>query len=231
MLMIPQALPARDFDGSFSEARDAVYDQSLTVGETRVLIDKSRQTIRSISDEGQRLYWLARVEALAGYLELHTAENGRAAASHYEKSRSLAEEAIGLEEFSEGYRLVAEAIGNLSSIRRGGYALFNGPRVPVLARKALDLDPGNSKAMILLGSSEIYTPRIFGGNPAQGIKWMEMALQLGEPDRGDRFNAYSGIGVALARLKRYDEARRYFLHSLSVFPNNRFVRQELQKLP
>jgi len=226
------AFPAagQDYDGHFSQARDAVYNQRMDPQEVVSLLDSSRQTIHAISTEQQRLYWLARLEALQGYMELHTTENMESAETHYRNSQDMILQALELGEFSEGYRLLSQTVSNLCLIKGTAFILANGLDVERYARKALELDPHNGKAKILLASSKIYPPRIFGGDPQQGIAIMEQALQAPDLDNADRFDILSGIGFAYQKLKDYRTARLYLKRSLEIFPDNRFANEKLKEL-
>jgi tetratricopeptide (TPR) repeat protein len=232
LLAVLPSLPlaAAEYDQRFTAARDAVYNQSLDPIRVSSLILSSRRTIEGIDNRRQRLYWLARLEALAGYMELHTTENMEAAERRYENSRTLALQALELGEFSEGHRLLSEAISNLCLIKGTGYALTNGLAVVRHARKALELDPHNSKAVIILAEAKIYPPKIFGGDPREGVELMKEALKVPELDKEDRFNIYSGIGVAYGKLEDYANARLYLRRALTLFPRNIYVNRELANL-
>ncbi len=222
--------PAQDLDPAFSRARDAVYDQNKSAREIDSLLAASRRTIVELSDRRQRLYWLARLESLAGYMELHVTQNMEAAERHFQDSLRLSREALELGEFSEGYRLQSSDISYLCAIKGTGYAIANGPKIERRAREAIRLDPHNGKALIVLATTEIYVPRLLGGDPRRGIELMQEALRSPELDKEDLFDAYSRMGIAFGKLRNFEKARDYLNRSLALFPNNIHANEELEKL-
>lgn len=231
LLFVPaMKLSARDFDEHYITARDAVYNQKMSPREIHLLISTSLKTIRSIRDEQEKLYWMARLESLAGYMELHQTKDLKSAEVHYEKCLELAKKALEIGEFSEGYRLLSDTIGNLCLVKKKGYVIANGLKVEKYARKALKLNSQNAKAMILMASAEVYSPSIYGGNPQKGIQIMQEALKMPYLDKGDLFNIFSGIGIAYSRLKQFDNAKLYLARSLELFPDNLYANKEIRKL-
>lgn len=230
LFVLARNLSARDFDEQYSRARDAVYNQKMSPREIHLFISKGLKTIGSIPNEQEKLYWMARLESLAGYMELHQTKDLKSAEVHFEKCMELVKKALEIGEFSEGYRLLSDTIGNFCLVKNKGYVIANGLKVVKYAIKALKLNPQNAKAMILLASAEIYSPSIFGGKPQKGIQIMQEALEMPDLDKEDLFNIFSGIGIAYSRLKKYDKAKLYLARSLELFPDNFYANEEIRKL-
>jgi tetratricopeptide (TPR) repeat protein len=141
----------------------------------------------------------------------------------YTRSRRLAEQYLLLSPDSRGFRLRAEILGQMILLNDIGFLLKNGSQIRKYIEKALELDPWNTKARILEAGEKIYTPRLFGGNPKEGIKKLLEVETSYKCDREDRFNIYSGIGYAYAALGKRNEAHRWFLRALEVYPGNVFA--------
>ena len=81
-----------------------------------------------------------------------------------------------------------------------------------------------------MAAGKVYPPPVFGGNPRLGIELMHKALAMGNAERDDLFNIYSGIGLAYDKLKDSQEARRWLREALDLYPGNLFVRGEHERL-
>jgi tetratricopeptide (TPR) repeat protein len=152
------------------------------------------------------------------------------AASHYEEGLAYIERVPECEVFSEGWQMRSEHIGQLCLVKGLGFLLANGRKVVGCAAQALELDPANAAAQIIVAASKVYPPALFGGNPAIGIELMQKALAMGTAERDDLFNIYSGIGLAYGKLKNIEEARCWLEKALELYPGNLFVRGEYKKL-
>jgi len=221
---------AQDLDPAFGRARDAVYDQNKSPQEIDALLDASRRTIAELSNPQQRSYWLARLESLAGYLDMHVTMDMKAAEAHFQESLRLSRGALKLGEFSEGYRLMSSDISYLCAIKGTGYAMVYGRNIESHAEEAMRLDPENGKALIVLATTQIYLPPLLGGDPQKGIEMMQQALRSPELDKEDFFDIYSRIGIAFSKLRNIKKAREYLSRSLKLFPSNILVNEELKKL-
>ncbi len=214
---------------AFAELRDAVYD-NRPLKQIEAWYPEAVSVVRAGElEERDRLYWLSRLEYMLG-----RAYQGRGAkkqaAEHYQAGLDYARQALGLGEFSEGWRMMAENQGQLCLVKEMGYLLANGPRGPQYAQKALKLDPLNVAAQIYLASAKVYPPPIAGGNPARGVELFRRALALEPTEKDDLFNIYSGIGIGLGKLSRNAEAADWLRKALELYPNNAYALQELARI-
>jgi len=88
-------------------------------------------------------------------------------------------------------------------------------------KKALKMDPYFVDAYANLGSSL--------GNKGlyqEAIRIFEKAIQLD----GQSINAYNGLGVTHAKMKRYDEARKIWGKALAINPDNKNIKDNLNKI-
>jgi len=229
LLTAAQAQEPFAYRRAFEELRDAVYD-NRPLEQIEAWYPEAVSVVRAGElEEQDRLYWLSRLEYMLGRA-YQGHKDKRQAAEHYQAGLDYARRALGLGEFSEGWRMMAENQGQLCLVKEMGYLLANGPRGPQYAQKALKLDPLNIAAQIYLASAKVYPPPIAGGNPARGIELYRRALALEPTEKDDLFNIYSGIGVGLGKLSRNAEAADWLRKALELYPNNTYALQELARI-
>jgi tetratricopeptide (TPR) repeat protein len=220
---------ARGVASAYARLRDAVYDYEplelvqLLHAEATALLEGAPVGERELS------LWRSRIEYLLGRA-YQAREDKKRAAPCYERGLELARKVLQGGELSEAYRMMSENLGQLCVVKDLGFLILNGPNVPRYAEKALELDPCNPAAQILIASGKIYPPPIAGGDPKAGIALMKRALEMGASEKDDLFNIYSGIGLAYGKLGSKGEAAAWLEKALSIYPNNRFAREERTKL-
>ncbi len=229
--------------------RDEVYLQQLNDDQLHrrylLLLDRLRETAEETSN---RIFNLAEASYYVGRA-YHSFDNPATVIAHYNdtvrgnfqslknhytareaalrfysKSLSLSEQYLRRSPDSRGFRLRAEVLGQMILLNDIGFLLKRGPEIPRYIEKAIELDPSNTKARILEAGAKIYTPRLFGGNPKEGIEKLLEVENSYKCDREDQFNIYCGIGYACAALGEQDKARRWFLRALEVYPGNVFAK-------
>jgi tetratricopeptide (TPR) repeat protein len=221
--------PAASCRQAFEELRDAVYDwQPLEQIEVSFPSAFSQLQEEQL-EEQDRLYWLSRLEYMLGRAYQSRADK-KQSAEHYQAGLEYARKAMQLGEFSEGWRMMAENLGQLCLVKDMTFLLANGPKGPQYAQKALKLDPGNVAALVYLAAAKVYPPALAGGNPARGIELLQRALALQPSEKDDLFNIYSGMGVGLGKLRRNMEAAEWLRKAQELYPNNAFVRKELARI-
>ena len=214
----------------FDRLRDAVYGQNTTMETVKSLYSTNQASVRASTLKHQeRYYWLSMSEYLIGRAYGHEKDK-KSAARHLDIALDHVEESLSQGEYSEGYRLMSDIIGHLCIIKSFGYLMRHGPKVKRFAKKALELDPLNGKAHIILASSRIYPPTAFGGDPEKGIERMKKALTMPGISREDLFNIYSGIGVGYAKLNRQQKAAIWIKKALEVYPGNKHALEVSRKL-
>jgi tetratricopeptide (TPR) repeat protein len=138
----------------------------------------------------------------------------------YEDSMALAGEYLSGGRDARGVRLYAESLSQLSTLKTLGFLMANGTKITPLAEEAVELDPDEVKAHMLLASRYVYSPGIWGGNPDKGIAMLEDIAAMDGLDREDEHNIAVGIGFAHTMADRWDEAVPYFRRALDVYPGN-----------
>jgi tetratricopeptide (TPR) repeat protein len=214
---------------AFEELRDAVYD-SQPLEQIEAWFPEAVSAVQQEQLEDQdRLFWLSRLEYMLGRAYKNR-EDKKQAVEHYQAGLDYARKAMELGEFSEGWRMMAENLGQLCLVKDMAFLLANGPKGPQYAQKALKLNPRNVAAKIYLAAAKVYPPALAGGNPARGIELLRQALALEPTEKDDLFNIYSGIGVGLGKLRRNAEAADWLRKALELYPNNAFALRELARI-
>ncbi|MDR2069174.1 MAG: tetratricopeptide repeat protein [Spirochaetaceae bacterium] len=213
----------------FLPLREAVYEQKLKADEVAPLYrNVKRRAEASLS--GQQLYLiLSRCEYMMGRIYLYETRKDEALA-RFEEGMVQAQWSLDIAASPEGWVMLAENLSQSCSIQPISYVMRHGLDVERYAKKALELDPGNTAAQILIASRWVYAPSPFN-NLKRGIQMMEDILNNFETrlQKDDRFNVCSAIGYAYLQQKKTQEAKAWLQRSLAVYPTNQYVQGLLGK--
>lgn len=110
-----------------------------------------------------------------------------------------------------------------------------GPKSSEALNKAKERSPDNPRVWIVDGTSDFYTPNMFGGDKEQALKKFKKAARLAEQESIDdplmpswgHAEAHAWIGIAHMDAERYDQARTAFERALDLNPDYGWVRQVL----
>jgi tetratricopeptide (TPR) repeat protein len=203
--------------------RDALYNSAYLSSPLKPLYDKAVDAAKKKFTGGELLVALSKCEYMLGRA-FQEEEKKNDAIRCYEQGIAFAERAIAVKPDAEAYETLAGCIGQMCMLKPTSWVMANGLKVEQYAKKALDLNSRAAAARYFIASRWVFGPGIFG-NPQKGVKEMEAMLN-GQADlqKDDFFNAYSAIGYAYERLKKYEEARLWVSKSLELYPANRFAR-------
>jgi tetratricopeptide (TPR) repeat protein len=218
-----------DVRQGYEALRDAVYNSEALVSIEAFYRDAVGLAAAADLPEADRNLWRSRIEYMVarGY---QANEDKARSVAHYESGLSALDGLAPDQVSSESWRMTSECISQLCLLKPVGWVVANGPKVASYAEKALELDPRNAAAQVIVAAARIYPPAMFGGNPKRGIELMQEALSFGTAQKDDLFNIYSGVGLAYGKLKNAAEARRWFDMALALYPGNSYVRSERAKL-
>ncbi len=146
----------------------------------------------------------------------------------YEESLSLSETYLAGGRDGRGVRLYAEALSQLSTLKSLGYLMFHGPKIQPLAEEAVELDPNEIKAHLLIAARYVYSPGIWGGDPDKGIAMLEEIGRMNGLSREDEHNLNVGTGFAHTMAERWGEAVPYFQKALDSYPGNIYAAAMIQ---
>lgn len=110
-----------------------------------------------------------------------------------------------------------------------------GPKADEALARAKTLAPKNPRVWIVSGTSNLFTPSMFGGDDQQALKDFKKAARLAEQESVDdplhpswgHAEAYAWIGKAHLEAERYDKARSAFETALDVNPDFGWVKYAL----
>jgi tetratricopeptide (TPR) repeat protein len=222
-----------EFVPAYETLRDAVY-QNSPIAEIRNHY-KAADSLRAriIKDKKDNTYWSGRLEYLAGRAE-NELRNWKEADAHLAKGLKAIDTHLATCSCDEGWRVKSAIMGQmcLVKIRQVEYwwVLLHGLEVSYLANTALKIQPKNGKAHILIASTLVYPPVLYGGNPSKGIEVMNTALEMPDIEKDDQFNIFSGLGIAYGRLERREEALAYLNKALELYPGNRYATEKLREI-
>jgi Flp pilus assembly protein TadD len=171
-------------------------------------------------------YRAALVQSTLSQLAQETGDKrlGRAAA---EAGISAAQRAVALKpNDAEYHRILGTLCGQvipanvLAGLKWGRCAMEE-------VNRAVDLAPKSALSWLSRGVGNYYLPEAFGGGTAKAIADLEKATQL-DPNSAD---AHLWLGIALRKAGRNADARKAIERSLSLNPDRKWARQQLEKTP
>lgn len=206
-------------EAALREAKELVYSQRATETEFEALLRRAEEEFRGRGTPARRAYNLGRVSLLRGTY-YNSVEEKRPAVNALEEAVGYAEEAVELEEFSEGYRLLADAHSQMMFARGLLYMARHGGTARDAAFKSLELDPENPLAHISVAGYYLNAPPVAGGDPERGIELLEAGINLSEVDRSDLFLMYLWLSDAYEERDDLQLARRYRLLAAEIYPDS-----------
>ena len=208
----------------YTPLRDAVYSQNLSSRElTGLYIAAQERALKELYGAPLSVM-LSRCEYMMGRSLIYE-ENKDEARPYFERGLAHAQESLDQEPSPEGWQMLSENISYLCIVRSTAWVMANGLKVERYARSALELDPGNTAAHYLIAARYVYAPAPFH-NYRKGIRMMQAIIDDFDHrlHKDDRFNVYSSIGYALNQQKKYEDAKTWFIKSLEVYPDNKYIK-------
>jgi len=138
---------------------------------------------------------LSRVAYLEGIVEKEQ-NNPENAEENFISSKELILESLKREDFSDGYRLLADIEGQLISFGNLYYKTKFGPRIKGLIIKAIDLDVSNEKAYISMALYYRDAPQIVGGRLEKSKDIIKKMIEITHSDQIDLFSLFLWINTA-----------------------------------
>jgi tetratricopeptide (TPR) repeat protein len=207
----------------FTPLRDTVYNGSGDAASVARLGSEVEERAK-LELEGAELYnTLSFCEFLIA--KAYQSENSKEdAIRHFERGFDYAGDSVKIEPSSGAYRMMAENISQLCTLKSTAWVIANGLRVERYARKGLEYDKRNAACAYLIASRWVYAPQPFN-NINKGINELKEIL-TGSYDiqKDDYFNMYYAIAYAYNRNKQPAEMKPWLEKALAVYPANRDAR-------
>ena len=209
------------------EARDLIYN--FDHDDTGIVrrLTQSRTFFESIPEIRERMYWIAEVEYLSGFLHLKQGLKKQAETSFDNCRTILARTMVEHGEFGEGYALMADAYVQLMWSRGITYQLLNAQKLKVLPQKAMELSPQNIRAHHSLAVFHMNAPQAIGGNIEKAITLLS---GLSSSDKGELFSTYYLLSTAYTKKHDTGNAIKYLHMALDLYPENRWALEDLEKI-
>lgn len=240
LTMASISVQAQNLTELYNELRDDMYNQGTTSPDIQQQIDEALALVDSVDmEEEESLYWRAKFDYISArvYMEADMEDK-----KDFEKFRSKEAEArferaydnlgayLEIREDSDVLTLRADILGQLCLLKGTSFTMSNGLNIRKMTDRALELNPENAKALVLAGNDRVYTPKIFGGKPRDGIALFERAENMPNAEKDDLFNIYSGIGVAWQKLKKKDLAIFWMNKALTIYPENIYIKRMIEEI-
>ncbi|MFW5976170.1 MAG: tetratricopeptide repeat protein [Alkalispirochaetaceae bacterium] len=206
-------------EAALDRAQELIYSETGSEEEIEQLLKSAESAFEKVEDTARRACGIGRVYLLRGTF-LNAREKSRRAASALREAIARAEEAVEREEFSEGYRLLADAHSQMMMARGILYMARHGDTARSAAFKSLELDPENPRAHISVAGYYLNAPSIAGGDPSKGVEILRRGVSLGNAAESERFLMYLWLAEAHQDLGKSGEAREYLEEAREIFPRS-----------
>jgi tetratricopeptide (TPR) repeat protein len=214
----------------FIPLRDAIYEQKLGADEILPLYRETTQRAEETLSGPALSLMRSRCEYMMGRAYLYEKRKDEALA-RFEEGMAQARTSLEGAVSPEAYVMLAENLSQSCILRPVTYVMAHGLDVERYAKKALNLDSGNTAALYLRASRWVYAPVPFH-NHRRGIQMMEDILNTYDArlDKDDRFNVNIAIGYAYLEQKKSRDAQVWLNRARSVYPSNKYLQELLDKI-
>ncbi|MDR2073081.1 MAG: hypothetical protein LBP60_06590 [Spirochaetaceae bacterium] len=206
--------------------RDAVYEQVLRPEQIYPLYVSARNMAAAELSGIEKFNAVSRCEYLMGrayqYFEQKTP-----AIECYQRGLEAAEQSLALRESADGWTMRSNNLSQLCTLKSRAWAITHGLDVGKFAENALKLNPRDAAARHIVASRWIYAPPPFN-DIKRGIAMMKEILSGNYTlQRDDLFNTYTALAYGYIQEKNSAEARNWINRALTIYPTNKFVKEEL----
>lgn len=233
-------IQAQNLDELYNKLRDDMYNQATTSPDIQKQIDQALAEVNAAGfSETDTLLWKAKFDYISArvFMEADMAEKkdfekfrSDDAVERFERAYDTLGAYLEIKEDSDVLTLRADILGQLCLLKGTSFTMANGLDIRKMTDRALELNPQNTKALVLAGNDRVYTPKIFGGKPKDGIELFEKAEKMPHTEKDDLFNIYSGIGVAWQKMRKKDQARFWMNKALTIYPENIYIQRMMDEI-
>ncbi len=220
MAELPRIDSARNTPGEvLNRAEEMVlrYEEGYTHMQEALL--SLRRELSFFHDPLEQAYWMARAEFLLGSLKRSIGDR-RAADAFFQRSLHFAEEALARREFSDGFRILADSLGQLLTLRGILFQLSNGLRARDAAIMALELDWSNLRAHVSVGAYYLNAPEVAGGDVEYATGILSNVVADKRSTAVERFLAYSFLALGYDELDERRRSHDSYRKAAEIFPRN-----------
>jgi len=203
----------------YQEAQSLVYRESSDTRRIEALLASALDQFSRAPAGPLPDYWTARTHLLAA-----TWYNWRNESRSAQRELSVVFERIGDAladgDFSDGFRVRADAHSQMAMARGFVYMIRNGEDAKNDTLQALALDPDNIHANITGAGYFLNAPPFAGGNVPRGLSLLEHALTLEPESEWDSFLVFIWLAQGYAKQEQTVQALRYWEQASAIFPGS-----------
>ncbi len=138
--------------------------------------------------------------------------------------------------FADAWALLAGVYGQRMGLNPMTQGMMLGSDTDAALERAKDLAPKNPRVWIIDGTSDFFTPSMFGGDKERALEKFEKAARLAEQESVEdplmpswgHAEAHAWIGIAHMDAEQYDQARKAFEEALRINPEYGWVQHVLR---
>lgn len=204
----------------FTPLQDAVYADTHDADSIASLGNKIEETAKRELSEPELSNMLSLCEFFIGKA-YQNEQNAKQALTHFQLGLDYAGVFIKTNPTSNGYRMMAENISQICTMKSAAWVIANGLKVEQYAKKGLAYNSRNAACSYLIAARWVYAPAPFN-NIKKGINEMKTILS-GSYDiqKDDYFNIYYAIAYAYNRTNQTDEVMPWLEKALAIYPTNK----------
>jgi tetratricopeptide (TPR) repeat protein len=137
--------------------------------------------------------------------------------------------------FADAWALLAGVYGQRMGLNPMTQGMMLGSDTDEALSRAKELSPSNPRVWIIDGTSDFFTPSMFGGDKERALEKFKKAARLAEQESIDdplmpswgHAEAFAWIGIVQMDAERYEHARTAFEKALSINPDYGWVKYDL----
>jgi tetratricopeptide (TPR) repeat protein len=213
----------------FFQAQEMFVASEPKLDEVLTRLEESIPYFTEIENQPLRYYWLARVAYLKGVVEKEQ-NSPKKAEENFSSSKELILESLKREDFSDGYRLLADIEGQLIFYGNLYYKTKFGPGIKDFILKAIDLDVSNEKAYLSLALYYRDAPLIVGGSLEKSKDILKKMIEVTHSDRIDLFSLFLWIDTAWVNSDFDQKKIKDSIAVLSLFSNQADINSMMQRI-
>ena len=138
----------------------------------------------------------------------------------FDAAEQLLKDAATEGESAAIYALWADTKAQILLIRGISYVIRNSGKIRRLAQTALEIDPDNALARLVIARGKINAPRLFGGSVPKGIEMVRSVLDLDGLEPFELFLAHYSLAVASEKEGEFVLAADHLSEALELYPKN-----------
>jgi tetratricopeptide (TPR) repeat protein len=168
-------------------------------------------------------------------VEIAGQDDEELALKHLDTSIDHLEKAVEADdEFAEAHALLASVYGQKLG-HKPQLGMVLGPKTSKTMERAKKLAPDNPRVVMMQATSDLFTPKTWGGDPEKAIEGFQRATKLFEshtpsgplqPDWGHS-ESYAWLGIAHMKQDQYEKARTALTKALEIDPDFNWVKHVL----